>query len=63
MAYEGLKVEYYIHKHGDLWFQPSNLNVDASHSALDQCVRLSPDGTAIVPGEVLNREGAEEEEE
>ena len=48
MAYEGLTVEYMVNKTGDLWFQPSNTDVTATVTELNQCKALSPDGVEVV---------------
>ena len=49
MAYEGLTVEYYVHKEGQRMFTPSNQDVEASVTEVQQCEFLSPDGVAVVP--------------
>ena len=48
MAYEGLTVEYMVKKTGDTFFIPSNKDVEASQTELQQCKKLSPDGVEKV---------------
>jgi hypothetical protein len=51
MAYEGLTVEYMVKTTGDTFFIPSNKDVVASVTELDQCKALSPDGVEVVVAE------------
>ena len=48
MAYSGLTVEYMVKKAGDRLFIPSNQDVVASVTEVNQCKSLSPDGVAVV---------------
>ena len=48
MAYEGLTVEYMVKEEGERLFIPSNQDVVASVSEVDQCKSLSPDGVSVV---------------
>ena len=48
MAYNGLSVDYMVNKTGDRWFIPSNTDVEATSTELEQCAALSPDGTEVV---------------
>ena len=48
MAYEGLTVEYMVNEEGGRWFIPSNADVEATDTEVDQCKALSPDGTEVV---------------
>ena len=49
MAYEGLTVEYMVKEEGERLFIPSNQDVEASVTMVEQCKLLSPDGVAVVP--------------
>ena len=51
MAYEGLTVEYMVNETGGRWFIPSNADVTATVTELNQCKKLSPDGKEVVVGE------------
>ena len=55
MAYEGLTVEYMVNEAGERFFIPSNQDVVATVSEVNQCKSLSPDGVAVVAA------GADEE--
>jgi hypothetical protein len=48
MAYDGLTVEYMVKTTGDRFFIPSNDDVVATVTELDQCKALSPDGVEVV---------------
>ncbi len=48
MAYEGLTVEYMVKEAGERLFIPSNQDVEASRTMVEQCQLLSPDGVAVV---------------
>jgi glycerol-3-phosphate responsive antiterminator len=50
MAYTGLTVEYAVNETGQRFFIPSNADVSASVTELNQCKALSPDGVEVVPG-------------
>jgi len=48
MAYEGLTVEYMVNESGGRWFIPSNADVTATVTEVNQCKALSPDGKEVV---------------
>ena len=48
MAYEGLTVEYMVKEAGERLFIPSNQDVVATTTMVEQCKLLSPDGVAVV---------------
>lgn len=57
MAYAGLTVEYMVNEAGDRPFIPSNENVVASVTEVNQCTALSPDAVVVVVGEPEAGEG------
>ena len=48
MAYTGLTVEYMVKTTGNNFFIPSNKDVVATVTELNQCKALSPDGVEKV---------------
>ena len=48
MAYDGLTVEYMVTEAGGRWFIPSNADVTATVTEVNQCKALSPDGVEVV---------------